>query len=101
MPIYIRYITDDDTGLEPVQYIGDYDTCRGVAVGIHYSHPVEVFQRAALSARCNIIVVDSAEDLAKVLKIRSNLPDLNAIVQYGKEEGAPQKIPGVMTVSDQ
>ena len=86
--------------LEPVQYIGDYDTCRGVAVGIHYSHPVEVFQRAALSARCNIIVVDSAEDLAKVLKIRNNLPDVNVIVRYGKNEETSQKIPGVMSVSD-
>ena len=75
--------------------------CRGVAVGIHYKHTPEACQKVALTVQCNIIVVDSAEDLAKVLQIRNNLPDLNIIVKYGKEEGAPQKIPGVMTVSDQ
>ena len=73
--------------------------CRGVAVGIHYSHTAEACQRAALLVQCNIIVVNSAEDLAKVLQIQSNLPDLQAIVQYGKGEGL-HETPGVMTVSD-
>lgn len=58
----------------------------GLATGIYTTNSPEACQYCAEYSRANIIVVDDKNQLAKILKIKSNLPDLKAIIQY---EGIP------------
>ncbi|XP_058801223.1 very long-chain-fatty-acid--CoA ligase bubblegum-like [Phymastichus coffea] len=60
----------------------------GFAAGIYTTNSPEACQYCAESSRANIIVVEDAKQLEKILEIRKNLPHLKAIVQY---EGAPNR----------
>lgn len=68
---------------------------RGIAVGIYTTNSVEACQYCAQHSRANIIVVEDAKQLEKILEISDNLPDLKAIIQY---EGIPNK-ENVLSVS--
>jgi len=54
----------------------------GVAVGIYPTNSPDTTKYIAAHCRSNIIVVEDDVQLQKILKIRSDLPDLKAIVQY-------------------
>ncbi|XP_020293396.1 very long-chain-fatty-acid--CoA ligase bubblegum [Pseudomyrmex gracilis] len=58
----------------------------GFATGIYTTNSPEACQYCAGHSRANIIIVEDQVQLAKILKIKDNLPDLKAIVQY---EGVP------------
>lgn len=55
---------------------------RGFAAGIYTTNSPEACQYCAESSRANIIVVEDAKQLEKILEIKKNLPNLKAIVQY-------------------
>lgn len=61
---------------------------RGFAAGIYTTNSPEACQYCAESSRANIIVVDDAKQLEKILQIKNNLPNLKAIIQY---DGIPTK----------
>ncbi|XP_033218874.1 very long-chain-fatty-acid--CoA ligase bubblegum-like isoform X2 [Belonocnema kinseyi] len=54
----------------------------GFAAGIYTTNSPEACQYCAESSRANIIVVEDAKQLEKILQIRKNLPKLKAIIQY-------------------
>lgn len=61
---------------------------RGFAAGIYTTNSAEACYHVASNSRANIIVVQDAKQLQKILEIRSNLPLLKAIIQY---EGTPEQ----------
>lgn len=64
-------------------YINDvFFSHRGFAAGIYTTNSPEACQYCAESSRANIIVVEDAKQLEKILEIKKNLPKLKAIVQY-------------------
>ncbi|XP_066603794.1 very long-chain-fatty-acid--CoA ligase bubblegum isoform X2 [Prorops nasuta] len=54
----------------------------GFAAGIYTTNSPEACQFIAESSRANIIVVEDAKQLEKILEIKKNLPLLKAIIQY-------------------
>ncbi|XP_012276951.1 very long-chain-fatty-acid--CoA ligase bubblegum [Orussus abietinus] len=60
----------------------------GFAVGIYTTNSPEACQHCADSSRANIIVVEDAKQLEKILQIKKNLPHLKAIIQF---EGIPKE----------
>ncbi|XP_051175144.1 very long-chain-fatty-acid--CoA ligase bubblegum isoform X2 [Leptopilina boulardi] len=54
----------------------------GFAAGIYTTNSPEACQYCAESSRANIIVVEDAKQLEKILEIKKNLPHLKAIIQY-------------------
>lgn len=64
---------------------------RGIAVGIYTTNTAEASRHNAYDSKANIIVVDDDKQLQKILKIRGELPELKAIVQYtGKPAVGPE-----------
>ncbi|CAK9800207.1 Long-chain-fatty-acid--CoA ligase ACSBG2 [Anthophora plagiata] len=60
----------------------------GYAVGIYTTNSPEACQYCAESSKANILVVEDAKQLEKILQIKHNLPHLKAIIQY---EGTPKE----------
>ncbi|XP_014480935.1 PREDICTED: very long-chain-fatty-acid--CoA ligase bubblegum [Dinoponera quadriceps] len=58
----------------------------GFAAGIYTTNSPEACQYCLEHGQANIVVVEDEKQLAKILKIKSNLPNLKAIIQY---EGTP------------
>lgn len=56
--------------------------CSGLATGIYATNSPEACQAIALSAECNVIVVENDLQLKKILSVWSQLPQLKAVVQY-------------------
>lgn len=54
----------------------------GFAAGIYTTNGPEACQYVAEHSRAQIMVVEDEKQLAKILQIRDQLPDLKAIVQY-------------------
>ena len=54
----------------------------GITVGIYATNSPEMCQYMANHSRCNILVVEDEKQLEKILKVKSELTDLKAIVQY-------------------
>lgn len=54
----------------------------GLATGIYATNSPEACQAIALSAECNVIVVENDLQLKKILSVWSQLPQLKAVVQY-------------------
>ncbi|XP_043283437.1 very long-chain-fatty-acid--CoA ligase bubblegum-like isoform X2 [Venturia canescens] len=54
----------------------------GFAAGIYTTNSAQACQFCAESSRANILVVEDAKQLEKILEIRHKLPHLKAIVQY-------------------
>lgn len=68
---------------------------RGFAAGIYTTNSAEACLHCAERSRANIIVVEDAKQLEKIMQIKSKLPALKAIIQY---EGTPlQK--GILSVN--
>ena len=59
--------------------------CRGFAAGIYTTNSAESCAYCASDSKANIFVVEDEKQLAKVLEVRDQLPDLKAIVQYSGE----------------
>ncbi|XP_062816687.1 long-chain-fatty-acid--CoA ligase ACSBG2-like [Anolis carolinensis] len=55
----------------------------GFAVGIYTTNSPEACQYVAENCSANIIVVENDKQLQKILEVKSKLPFLKAIVQYG------------------
>ncbi|XP_032681082.1 very long-chain-fatty-acid--CoA ligase bubblegum [Odontomachus brunneus] len=68
----------------------------GLATGVYTTNSPEACQYCAEYSRANIIVVEDKKQLEKILKVKSNLPDLKAIIQY---EGLPTE-EGVLSWDD-
>ena len=58
---------------------------RGFATGIYATNTPEACEYIASNSKANVIVVENNQQLQKILKIKVNLPDLKAIVQYSGE----------------
>nr|KAF6408820.1 acyl-CoA synthetase bubblegum family member 1 [Rousettus aegyptiacus] len=70
----------------------------GVATGIYTTSSPEACQYIIHDCRANIIVLDSQEQLAKILQIWKTLPRLKAVVMY--REPPPEKMARVYTMED-
>ncbi|KAH1023126.1 hypothetical protein HUJ04_012395 [Dendroctonus ponderosae] len=57
----------------------------GIAAGIYTTNSPEACQYSAEVSRANIIVVEDEQQLKKIMKIRANLPNVKAIIQYSGE----------------
>ncbi|XP_056021143.1 long-chain-fatty-acid--CoA ligase ACSBG2-like isoform X1 [Ostrea edulis] len=55
------------------------------SVGIYATNNAEACKYVALSATCNVIVVENNQQLKKILQIWEELPDLKAVIQYTGE----------------
>lgn len=62
-----------------------FDLFRGFAAGIYTTNTPEACAYVGLDSRANIFVVEDEKQLAKVLEIRDQLPELKAIIQYTGE----------------
>ncbi|XP_076668613.1 acyl-CoA synthetase bubblegum family member 1 isoform X3 [Andrena cerasifolii] len=56
----------------------------GIAVGVYTTNTPDACRYCAENSKANIIVVEDAKQLEKILQIRNNLPDLKAIIMYGE-----------------
>jgi len=56
----------------------------GIVTGVYTTNTAESVAYQLKHSQANIAVVDSDEQLQKVLSVRSKLPDLKAIIQYGE-----------------
>jgi len=56
--------------------------CNSIATGIYATNSADMCKYMANHCRANIIVVEDEQQLKKILSIRSELPELKAIVQY-------------------
>ncbi|XP_076443994.1 long-chain-fatty-acid--CoA ligase ACSBG2-like [Babylonia areolata] len=54
----------------------------GLATGIYTTNSPEACQHVASSSQANVVVVENRDQLRKILKVRDQLPNLKAIVQY-------------------
>lgn len=61
----------------------------GFAAGVYTTNSPEACQHVLADAAANIIVVENEAQLKKILKIRSQLPNVKAIIQYSGEPTAP------------
>ncbi|XP_067841253.1 long-chain-fatty-acid--CoA ligase ACSBG2-like isoform X2 [Heptranchias perlo] len=57
----------------------------GLAVGIYTTNSPEACKYVAHNCEANVLVVENHKQLQKILEIRSQLPQLKAIVQYKDE----------------
>ncbi|KAK6171659.1 hypothetical protein SNE40_018101 [Patella caerulea] len=62
----------------------------GFAVGIYTTNSPEACQYVASDSTANVIVVENTVQLKKILKIRDNLPNLKALIQYTGDIEEPQ-----------
>lgn len=60
----------------------------GFAVGIYTTNSADACHYVAENCEANIVVVENDQQLQKMLKVRSRLPHLKAIIQY---EGKPKE----------
>lgn len=65
--------------------IKNYRFVRGIAAGIYTTNSPEACQYSAEVSKANIIVVEDEHQLKKIMKIRANLPNVKAIIQYSGE----------------
>ncbi|KAK2495368.1 hypothetical protein MC885_016616 [Smutsia gigantea] len=72
--------------------------CRGTVTGIYTTSSPEACQYIAHDSHANIIVVDTQEQLGKILKIWKNLPHLKAVVVY--REPPAEKMANVYTMEE-
>ncbi|KAM5291471.1 long-chain-fatty-acid--CoA ligase ACSBG1 isoform 6-T8 [Glossophaga mutica] len=70
----------------------------GIVTGIYTTSSPEACQYVALNSRANVIVVDTQQQLEKILKIWKSLPHLKAVVTYG--EPPAEKMAGVYTMEE-
>ncbi|XP_045681037.1 long-chain-fatty-acid--CoA ligase ACSBG1 isoform X2 [Phyllostomus hastatus] len=70
----------------------------GIVTGIYTTSSPEACQYIALDCRANVIVVDTQKQLEKILKIRTSLPHLKAVVTY--REPPAEKVAGVYTMEE-
>ena len=61
------------------------DACSGFAVGIYTTNTAEACEYVAANCEANVLIVENDMQLQKILKVRSRLPHLKAIVQYTGE----------------
>jgi long-chain-fatty-acid--CoA ligase ACSBG len=61
----------------------------GFAAGIYTTNTPEACAYVANDSRANIFIVEDEKQLAKILEIRDQLPNLKAIVQYTGEPTVP------------
>ena len=54
----------------------------GITTGIYATNSPEMCKYMAIHSHSNILVVEDEKQLEKILKVKSELPDLKAIVQY-------------------
>ncbi|XP_043968787.1 long-chain-fatty-acid--CoA ligase ACSBG2-like [Gambusia affinis] len=57
----------------------------GLAAGIYTTNSAEACHYVASNCEANILVVENQQQLEKILKVKSQLPHLKAIVQYDGE----------------
>ena len=57
----------------------------GLAVGIYTTNSADACEYVAANCEANILIVENDAQLQKILKVRSRLPHLKAIVQYTGE----------------
>ena len=57
----------------------------GFAAGIYTTNTAEACEYVAGNCKANILVVENDAQMQKILKVRSNLPHLKAIIQYTGE----------------
>merc|ERR1719323_30868 len=67
--------------------------CNAISVGIYTTNSPEMCKYMAEHSKANILVVEDANQLKKILEIKEELKDLKAIVQY---TGTPEH-PGVLS----
>ncbi|KAJ8415576.1 hypothetical protein AAFF_G00425560 [Aldrovandia affinis] len=67
----------------------------GLAAGIYTTNSPEACQYVADNCEANIVVVENHKQLLKILKVKGQLPQLKAIVQYKDE--LEQKLPNLYT----
>ena len=67
--------------------------CNAISVGIYTTNSPQMCKYMAEHSQANILVVEDANQLKKILEIKEELKDLKAIVQY---TGTPQH-PGVLS----
>ncbi|XP_053228702.1 long-chain-fatty-acid--CoA ligase ACSBG2 isoform X2 [Podarcis raffonei] len=70
----------------------------GFAVGIYTTNSPEACQYVAENCGANIIVVENDRQLQKILEVKSQLPLVKAIIQYGEE--LKEKRPNLYTWSE-
>jgi len=58
----------------------------GVVTGVYTTNTPEAVAYQLKHSQTNIAVVDSYEQLQKVLQVRHKLPELKTIIQYGEDE---------------
>ncbi|XP_064390607.1 long-chain-fatty-acid--CoA ligase ACSBG2-like isoform X3 [Halichondria panicea] len=61
----------------------------GLSVGLYLTSTADACHNAALICKANIIILENDTQLQKILRIRDQLPDLKAIIQYTKEVREP------------
>lgn len=61
----------------------------GLGAGIYTTNSAEACQHVLEDSSANIVVVENENQLKKILKVRSELPHLKAIVQYSGEPSSP------------
>lgn len=54
----------------------------GISVGMYETNSPQVCRHIMSESRANIAVVENEEQLAKIMSIKDQLPDLKAIIQY-------------------
>ena len=69
----------------------------GFSTGIYTTNGPEACKYVAANCRANILVVEDAKQLDKIVQIKAELPHLKAIVQY---IGTPPADSGVLSWSD-
>lgn len=70
---------------------------RGLATGVYTTNNAEACHYVLDNCNANVCVVENDSQLQKILKVRSRLPHLRAIVQYiGKPR---EQYPDVYSVS--
>nr|XP_060640726.1 long-chain-fatty-acid--CoA ligase ACSBG2 [Anolis sagrei ordinatus] len=70
----------------------------GFAVGIYTTNSPEACKYVAENCSANIIVVENDKQLQKILEVKSKLPLLKAIIQYG--ERIKEKMPNLYSWSE-
>lgn len=53
----------------------------GIITGVYTTNSAESVQHVLVSSRSQIVVVDDAKQMEKILSIRANLPNLKAVIQ--------------------
>lgn len=74
----------------------------GIALGVYVGNSAVGVHHCLKESRANIVLVDDANQLEKVLAVRDKLPLLKAIVQIGTgwDDGASKAVEGLYSWSD-